>query len=91
MSKRMLIVPLAWRDLIGGTRTAEVEGETAGAMLNSLACRYPVLKDRLFTNAELHPAVNLFIGDTEVRQLQGLATPVPPEVPVRLLAAISGG
>jgi molybdopterin converting factor small subunit len=39
----------------------------------------------------LRPFVNVFIGHTNVRGLDGLATPVPPGATVSILPAVAGG
>jgi len=91
LSKRTIILSPAWRPLVDGTRTADVEGDTVGSMLQSLATTFPVLRDRIFVEGEVHPAVLVFVGDTEAGYLQGLSTPLPPHVEVRIMTAISGG
>lgn len=87
----MIILSPAWRPLVGGSRLAEVEGETVGAMLENLATTYPQLRDRIFAAGEVHPGVLVFVGDTEARSLQGLATPLPADREVRIMTAIAGG
>lgn len=91
MAQRTIVLSPAWRPLVGDRRTVDVGGETVGAMLEELAETFPVLRDRIFTADGLHPAVLVFVGDTEARYLQGLKTPLPPEKPVRIITAITGG
>lgn len=91
MAERTIILSPAWRPLVGGRRTANVEGETVGAVLESLAVAFPQLRDRIFAGGEIHPGVLVFVGNTEARYLQGMATPLALHQEVRIMTAISGG
>lgn len=91
MAVRTIVLSPAWRPLVGGRRTAEVEGQTVGAILESLAAAFPQLRDRIFVAGELHAGVLVFVGDTEARYLKGLATEIPADREVRIMTAISGG
>ncbi len=60
--------------------------------LEVLRARYPELGEQLLTpDGLLHPAVNLFVGEEDVRGLQGLQTPLQPGQELTILPALSGG
>jgi molybdopterin synthase sulfur carrier subunit len=61
-------------------------------VLQALWSRYPGLRDRLANEqGEVREHINIFIGDEDVRYLEGLATPVPDGSEVTIVPAISGG
>lgn len=61
-------------------------------VLLALWSRYPGLRDRLATEqGEVREHINIFLGDENVRYLDGLATPVPDGAEVTIVPAISGG
>jgi molybdopterin converting factor small subunit len=99
-------VPTALRELVGGTHTVVVMVEagsgasrdaaagnaTVSSVLDALAVEHPALERRVRDELGRRRAhVNLFVGDDNVRDLQGLATPIPPGIEVSILPAVSGG
>jgi molybdopterin converting factor small subunit len=53
---------------------------------------YPPLKPHLFNgDGKLRPFVNLFVGEHNVKDLDGLATPVTEETRILLVPSIAGG
>ena len=94
-------VPTALRELVSGSQTVVVEvggdatdGEhvTVGSVLDALAAQYPALERRVrdeLGRTRVH--VNLFVGADNVRDLDGLATPIAPGGELSIIPAISGG
>ena len=71
----------------GGQARFEVDGPTVESALQAL----PVA-DLLFDElGELRPLVNVYVDGTDVRELDGLATPVGDGETVRVVAAVAGG
>jgi len=69
-----------------------VKGVTVGEALNDLVTQFPTLKKHLFTEAdELRPFVNLFLGDEDVRHLQGVDTPLADGDKLMIIPSIAGG
>jgi len=61
-------------------------------ILLALWSRYPGLRDRLATEqGEIREHINIFLGNENVRYLDGLATLVPDGAEVTIVPAISGG
>lgn len=66
--------------------------KTVGDALAELALEYPGVVDRVLTETgELREHVNVFVGDENVRFLDGLRTPTPDGSSLMILAAVSGG
>lgn len=90
-----LQVPAALRELSGGRSRltlAVQEGATVAELLDAVATAHPALERRVRDEqGRLRAHVNLFVGDENVRTLNGTATVLPPGAAVSVLAAISGG
>lgn len=87
-----LRIPSALRSFAGGERELAVQGETVGQALRGVIARYPSLQPHIFGgDGELRPFVNLYIGEENVRELQGLDTPLQPGDLLRLIPNIAGG
>jgi sulfur-carrier protein len=84
-------IPPTLRGAVGNQRQVEVEGETVGELLENLAAQYPGLQTQIFENGDIAPFVNVYLGGEDVRTLDGLETPVQPDVTLILLPAMAGG
>ena len=85
-------IPTQLRTLSGGAAEVDVEGSTVGEVLKALDAAHPGLRERLFDDGgELRRFVNVFVGDEDVRFLQGLETPVEPGQTVSIVPAVAGG
>ncbi len=75
-----------------GADRIEVEAKTVREALQVLCARYPKLAAQLLTpDGSVHPSVNLFVGEEDIRGLQGLSTPLQPGQELTILPALSGG
>jgi len=60
--------------------------------LQALWSRYPGLRDRIATEqGDVREHINIFLGNENVRFLDGLATHVPDGAEITIVPAISGG
>mgnify|MGYP002476543411 CR=1 FL=1 len=75
----------------GGVAGLAAAGTVAQALADLLV-QHPALRSHLF-NVEnrLRPHINLFVEGTNVRDLQGLDTPLAPTGVLRLVPSIAGG
>ncbi|MFN2152999.1 MAG: ubiquitin-like small modifier protein 1 [Anaerolineales bacterium] len=87
-----LRIPTPLRPYAQGQSEVAVQGATVGEALNDLVNQFPTLKKHLFTEAdELRPFVNLFLGDEDVRHLQGVDTPLKEGDRLMIIPSIAGG
>jgi molybdopterin converting factor small subunit len=84
-------IPTPLRAYTGGESQINVEGATIGSALDSLVTQYPDLKPHLFNGDELRNFVNIFLGDEDVRFLDGLATEISAGDNLRIIPSIAGG
>ena len=87
-----LKIPTPLRAYTGGQTEVTVQGATVGEAMNDLIARHPSLKAHLFNGeGSLRPFVNLFLGENNVKDLQGLATPLQESDRLLLIPSIAGG
>jgi molybdopterin converting factor small subunit len=85
-------IPPTLRAATDGTKLVEVEGTTVQEVVDNLIRRYPGLAGQLLGgDGAVNRFVNVFLNDTDVRHLDGLATAVRDRDSVVLLPAMAGG
>ncbi len=88
----ILKIPTPLRPYADGQSVVTVQGETVAEALRDLVAQYPALEKHLFSEeGELRPFVNLFLGQEDVRHLQGVDTPLKDDDKLRIIPSIAGG
>jgi molybdopterin/thiamine biosynthesis adenylyltransferase/rhodanese-related sulfurtransferase/molybdopterin converting factor small subunit len=89
MSIATVRIPTPLRPLAGGAGEVEVQGTTVGEAIGALDS---ALVDRILTpEGELRQFVNVYLGASNVRVLQGLATPLGEGDVLVIVPAVAGG
>ena len=87
-----LRIPTPLRPYAEGQSEISVQGANVGEALDDLITQFPDLKKHLFTETDdLRPFVNLFLGDEDVRHLQGVETPLKDGDKLMIIPSIAGG
>lgn len=85
-------IPAPIRRITGGHGRVSASGATVRDVLNDLERQYPGVRSQLFDQGgEVRSFINVFVNGTEVRQLQGLNTPVRDVDEVSIIPAMAGG
>ncbi|MDR3354540.1 MAG: MoaD/ThiS family protein [Synergistaceae bacterium] len=85
-------IPTALRAFTDGKREVTAEGSTVGEALSNFAASYPDIRPHLYEDGgELRSFINVFLGDTNVKNLDGLSTPLRGGEVITLVPAIAGG
>lgn len=85
-------IPPTLRSVTDGTKLVDIEGSTVREVVDNLIATYPGLAPQLLgKDGEVNAFVNVFLNDTDVRHLDGLATPVNERDGIVLLPAMAGG
>jgi len=84
-------IPTPLRTLTGGNEQLEVEGATVREALEALEKKAPGIKDRLLDDKGVRRFVNVYVGDEDVRFLDGLDTKVSAGTEISIVPAIAGG
>ena len=88
----ILRIPAPLRPYALGQTEISVQGQNVAEVLDDLTSKYPELKKHLFSDAgELRAFVNLFLGEEDVRHLQGVETPLKEDDMLRIIPSIAGG
>jgi molybdopterin converting factor small subunit len=88
----ILRIPTPLRAYTGGNNEIAVQGTNVGEALTDLVTIYPALRPHLYNGeGKLRPFVNLFLGEENIKDLQGLATPVAEDDRLLLIPSIAGG
>lgn len=84
-------IPTPLRTFTEQSKTVDVNGATVGQALDDLTRQYPALRDHLFNGAELRRFVNIYIGEEDIRFLNGLDTEISAEENLRIIPTVAGG
>jgi len=69
-----------------------VEADTLGQALAEIEQHHPGLSARILTpEGDIRPFVNLFVGETSARFMDGLNTPVSNGAIISIIPAVAGG
>ncbi len=87
-----LKIPTPLRSYTNGQAEVNVAGSNVAEAMEHLVGHYPALRPHLYNgNGQLRPFVNLFLGENNVKDLQGLETPIDPNARLLLIPSIAGG
>src|SRR6266404_9711162 len=87
-----VIIPTPLRQFADGKSEIEVEAASAGEALDKLTTEYAALRKHLYNDqGNLRNFVNVYVGDEDIRHLDGESTPVPDGETVMIVPSIAGG
>ena len=85
-------VPTILRTYTGGEAEVAADGSVLSDVLESLDSSYPGIKGRIVDEqGELRRFVNVYVGNEDVRFLDGLATTVEDGAEISVIPAVAGG
>lgn len=84
-------IPTPLRAYTADLAQVSVEGVTVGEALNNLTASYPELRQHLYEGEKLRNFVNIFLGDEDVRFLDGMETEIESDASLRIIPSIAGG
>ena len=88
----VLKIPIPFRSYVNGQTEVTVTGATASEAMQSLVTQFPALQPHLYNSAgRLRPFVNLFLGKDNLKDLQGLDTPLGEDDKLVIIPSIAGG
>ena len=88
----VLRIPTPLRAYTNGKSEVDVSGANISDAHADLTTQYPALKPHLFSEGgDLRPFVNLFVGENNIKDLQGVNTPIKDGEKIMLIPSIAGG
>ena len=90
----IFLIPSPLRIYTGGASKVELEvsAATVQEALETFWARYPGARDRVVTErGEVREYINIFVGDENIRDSGGLATPVRDGSEIMIVPSVAGG
>jgi molybdopterin synthase sulfur carrier subunit len=84
-------IPTPLRTLTGGNDEVKATGATVGALIDDLEKNHPGIKDRLLDEKGVRRFVNIYVGEEDIRFLEGLKTELKGGEQISIVPAIAGG
>jgi len=85
-------IPTILRTYTGGESEVSADGATLSDVLDDLEASYSGIRTRILDDAgDIRRFVNVYVGNDDVRFLDGLATPTPDGVQLSIIPAVAGG
>ena len=85
-------IPTILRTYTGGSSEVTAEGGTLAEVLDDLESSYSGIRARVLDETgALRRFVNVYVGNDDVRFLDGLATPTPDGSSISVIPAVAGG
>jgi molybdopterin synthase sulfur carrier subunit len=84
-------IPTPLRTLTGGNESVEIEAKTVREMVEHLEANHAGMKERLMDEKGVRRFVNLYVGEEDIRFLDGLDTELKDGDEVSIGPAIAGG
>lgn len=85
-------IPTPLRTVTKGAAQVDAEGGTVRDLIADLDAKYPGLRERICDESgEVRRFVNVYVGDEDIRFLQGLDTRLDSGVQVSIIPAVAGG
>ena len=85
-------IPTALRQYASNNAGVALASGPVGQLLATLVEQHPQLGKQLYNEeGQLRSFVNIYVGDEDIRYLQGVETPVPDGETVSIIPAIAGG
>ena len=89
-------IPTPMRTLTAGAEEVSMEGPPGGAktvaeLLALLDTKHAGMRERLLDDKGVRKFVNIYVGDEDIRFLEGLATTLKDGDQISIVPAIAGG
>jgi molybdopterin converting factor small subunit len=84
-------IPTPLRTLTGGNDEVKAAGATVAAVIEDLEKNHPGIRDRLLDDKGVRRFVNIYVGEEDIRFLDGLKTELKGGELISIVPAIAGG
>jgi molybdopterin converting factor small subunit len=84
-------IPTPLRTLTSGADEVTVTGATVAEALDDLERKHPGIRERLLDDKGIRRFVNVYVGEEDIRFLEGLRTALKAGDEISIVPAIAGG
>ena len=86
------MIPTRLRKFTGGLGVYESDAADVQGLVDSIVSTHDGLKPHILDEScALRTFIRVYVGDEDIEELQGEATPLPPKSEVSIIPAIAGG
>lgn len=86
-----ILIPSALRAFTQRQSETDVQASTVGEAIKALAEKYPDIEKHLYNGENLRDFINVFLGDENIKKLNGLDTKLNDGDELMIVPAIAGG
>ena len=88
----VLRIPTPLRSYTDSQAEVSVQGSTVAEAMDDLITQFPAMQPHLYSSqGSLRPFVNLFLGENNIKDLQGMQTPLQETDRIMLVPSVAGG
>jgi adenylyltransferase/sulfurtransferase len=87
----LIQIPTALRNFTDRKSEVSIDAISVREAIGVLASKYPDIRQHLYQGTELRSFINIFIGETNIKKLNGLDTPLKDGETILIVPAIAGG
>jgi molybdopterin converting factor small subunit len=92
MSMPVIRIPTPLRSYVNGQSEVSVRGGTVADAMENLLTQFPAMRPHITnSDGQLRPFVNIFLDENNIRDLQGLDTPLKDGDKLLMIPSIAGG
>jgi molybdopterin converting factor small subunit len=84
-------IPTPLRTLTAGEESVSIDGNTVRDVIENMEQKHPGMRERLLDDKGVRRFVNIYVGDEDIRFLDGLDTGVEASTEISIVPAIAGG
>ena len=84
-------IPTPLRSLTGGNDEVKAAGATVADVIEDLEKKHPGIRDRLLDAKGVRRFINIYVGEEDIRFLDGLKTQLKSGDQISIIPAIAGG
>lgn len=84
-------IPTPLRAYTNGEATITVNGATVQEAMADLVRQHPELRQQIYEGDTLRNFVNVYLGDEDIRFLNGIETAIEGDAKLRIIPSIAGG
>ena len=84
-------IPTPLRTLTGGEEEVSVDGANVKAAIDDMESKFPGIKEHIVDDKGVRRFVNVYLGDEDIRFLDGLDTELSDGAELSIVPAIAGG
>ena len=89
---KSILIPTPLRPFVNDQETITTQANSVNEALQELALNFPKLKQHLYdADGNLRKFINIYVNATDIRDAQGVDTPLAENDELSLVPAIAGG